>query len=166
MKRIILGVLLLAAPLLAQPSKTDRITKLVTLRNTDPRAIQNLVSQFGVNVMSNDQMKTMTINGTADQLAAAEAVIKQLDLAPKTVELTVYFVVGGDQAGNVMGGAVPQGPARCDHATQGRVHVQGLQDAGCADAAHEGRIVGGNLGHSEQCEPLRRCRSSPFAIRR
>lgn len=106
MKRVILGVLLLAAPLLAQPKAEERTTKLITLRNTDPRAIQTLVSQFGVNVMANDQIKTMTISGTVNSVAAAEAIIKQLDVAPKTVELTVYFVVGSDQP-NMMGGAVP-----------------------------------------------------------
>jgi hypothetical protein len=40
-------------------------------------------------------------------VAAVEAAIKQLDVAPKTIELTVYFVVGGDQP-NMMAGAVPQ----------------------------------------------------------
>lgn len=107
MKRIIIGAVLLAAPLIAQPKPEERVTRLITLRNMDPRAIQNLVGQFGVTVVSNDQMKTMTINGTASNLAAAEAIIKQLDVAPKTVELTVYFVVGSDQP-NSMGGTVPQ----------------------------------------------------------
>jgi hypothetical protein len=108
MKRIVLWAALLAAPVVAQtPAPPAQITKLVTLRNTEPRAIQNMLQMFGVRINSNDQMKTMMISGSAESVAAAEAAIKQLDIAPKTIELTVYFVVGSDQAG-MMGGAVPQ----------------------------------------------------------
>lgn len=103
MKRIVLAAVLLAAPLVAQ----SKITKLVTLRNTEPRAIESMVQMFGVQINSNNQMKTMAITGIPENLAAAEAAIKQLDVAPKNIDLTVYFVVGGDQA-SMMGGAVPQ----------------------------------------------------------
>jgi hypothetical protein len=103
MKRIVLWALLLAAPVVAQ----TQITKLVTLRNTEPRAIESMVQMFGVRINSNNQMKTMAITGTAENLAAAEAAIKQLDIAPKNIDLTVYFVVGGDQA-TMAGGVVPQ----------------------------------------------------------
>lgn len=102
MKRIVLWAALLAAPVVAQA----QITKLVTLRNTEPRAIESMVQMFGVRINSNNQMKTMAISGTAENLAAAEAAIKQLDVAPKNIELTVYFVVGGDQ--QTMFGAIPQ----------------------------------------------------------
>jgi hypothetical protein len=107
MKRIVLWAVLLAAPVVAQTPAGGEITKLVTLRNVEPRAIQNMVGMFGVRTNSNEQMKTMVISGTPEKIAAAEAAIKQLDVAPKSIELTVYFVVGGDQAG-MMGGAVPQ----------------------------------------------------------
>src|SRR5450759_845585 len=107
MKRIVLWAVLLAAPAVAQTPAGGEITKLVTLRNVEPRAIQNMVGMFGVRTNSNEQMKTMVISGTPEKIAAAEAAIKQLDVAPKSIELTVYFVVGGDQAG-MMGGAVPQ----------------------------------------------------------
>ena len=103
MKRIVLAAVLLAAPLVAQ----SKITKLVTLRNMEPRAIESMVQMFGVQINSNNQMKTMAITGIPENLAAAEAAIKQLDVAPKNIDLTVYFVVGGDQA-SMMGGAVPQ----------------------------------------------------------
>jgi hypothetical protein len=107
MKRIVLSALLLAAPMLAQTSPNERITKLVALQNVDPNAIQNMVRMFGVDSAANGQMKSLVISGSPDKVAAAEAAIKQLDVALKNIDLTVYFVVGGDQA-NLEGGAVPQ----------------------------------------------------------
>jgi hypothetical protein len=110
MKRIVLWALLLAAPVVAQTPASGEIAKLVTLRNAEPQAIQNMVRVFGVTVVagnSNSPMKSMVILGTAEKVAAAEAAIKQLDVAPKNIELTVYFVVGGDQP-TMAGGAIPQ----------------------------------------------------------
>ena len=108
MKRIVLIALLLAAPMLAQTPPNERITKLVVLQNVDPQAIQQLVRMFGVEVSTaNGQMKSMVISGAPEKVAAAEAAIKQLDVASKNIDLTVYFVVGGDQA-TLEGGAVPQ----------------------------------------------------------
>ena len=107
MKRIALLVALLAAPLVAQTPAPAEITKLVTLRNTEPRAIQGMLQMFGVRTMSNQEMRTMVISGTAEQIAAAEAAIKQLDVAQKNIELTVFFVVGGDSPA-LAGGPVPQ----------------------------------------------------------
>lgn len=107
MKRIVLWAVLLAAPVMAQTPADGKVTKLVTLRNTEPRAIESMLQVFGVMTNSNNQMKTMVISGSADKVAAVEAVIKQLDVAPKNIELTVYFVVGGDQA-TLSGGAIPQ----------------------------------------------------------
>ena len=107
MTRIVLWTLLLAAPVVAQAPAEGRITKLVTLKNIEPRAIESMVQLFGVTANSNNQMKIMAIIGTPERVAAAEAVIKQLDVAPKNIELTVYFVVGGDGPA-LAGGAVPQ----------------------------------------------------------
>jgi len=88
---------LLTLPLLAQTTP-QRTTKLIHLKYVDPQSIQTLVSQFGVSVISNGQMKVMTIDGMPDKLAAAEAVIQQLDVEPKNVDLVVQFVIGSDQA--------------------------------------------------------------------
>jgi hypothetical protein len=52
-------------------------------------------------------MKVMALNGSPSNVAAAEAAIKQLDVAPKSIELTVYFVVGGDNAQQLSGAPVP-----------------------------------------------------------
>ena len=107
MKRIVLWAALLAAPVVAQTPSTGQVTKLVTLRNMEPRAVESMVQMFGVHINSHNQMKIMAISGQAENVAAAEAAIKQLDVAPKDIDLTVYFVVGGDQP-TMAGGAVPQ----------------------------------------------------------
>ncbi len=83
------------------------MNKLITLKNADPNNIAPMFNQWGVSIMPNNQIKTLSISGPADKVAAVEAAIRQLDVAPKTIELTVYFVVGGDQV-NMAGGAVPQ----------------------------------------------------------
>jgi hypothetical protein len=95
MKRLVVAAML-ALPLLAQQAQ-ERTTKLVRLKYADPQTLRNIISQFGVNVMPESGMKVMTIEGPQQHIAAAEAAIQQLDVAPKNVELTVYFVVGTDQ---------------------------------------------------------------------
>jgi hypothetical protein len=108
MRRIVLWAMLMAAPVVAQtPAPDGRVNKLLTLKNAEPNNIASMFGQWGVNIVPNSQIKTLSISGPADKVAAVEAAIKQLDVAPKTIELTVYFVVGGDQP-NLMGGAVPQ----------------------------------------------------------
>ncbi len=108
MKRIVLWTVLLAAPVMAQtPAAGGQVTKLITLRNVDPGNIRDMLRVYGADVVLNSQMKTMVISGSAEKVAAVEAAIKQLDVAPKNIELTVYFVVGGDQA-TMAGGAIPQ----------------------------------------------------------
>src|SRR5438132_113405 len=104
MKRLILTALL-ALPLLAQ-QREERTTKLVHLKYADPQAVSGMIAQFGVTPMPNSQMKVMTLFGTPAQIAAAEAALQQLDIAPKTIELVVHFVVGSDQP-NLTGSAVP-----------------------------------------------------------
>jgi hypothetical protein len=101
MKRLILAVLLTATPLLAQTpppaAAQERSTKLVTLKFVDPQAIISIVRTFGVEIQFNRELKVMSLTGPAQNLAAAEAAIKQLDVAPKNIELIVYFVVAGNQ---------------------------------------------------------------------
>jgi hypothetical protein len=116
MKRLILAAMLLAAPLAAQPgaqqaaqtANPDKITKLVKLQFVEPRAINNIVSLYGVQITSNEPMKIMALYGKPPEIAAAEAAIKQLDVPPKNVELTVFFVMGGDNPQSMVGApAVP-----------------------------------------------------------
>jgi hypothetical protein len=97
MKRLILAATL-ALPLLAQPQQSqERTTKLVHLKYADPQALRSLIAQFGVTVMPESGMKVMTIEGTPQHIAAAEAALQQLDVAPKNVELTVHLVIGSEK---------------------------------------------------------------------
>src|SRR5215831_14220529 len=106
MRRIVVAALLLAVPTFAQAQKEERTTKLVHLKFADPENLRNIISQFGVSVMPNSSMKAMSINGFPSQIAAAEAAIQQLDIAPKNLELVVHFVVGTD-APSPTGSPVP-----------------------------------------------------------
>ncbi|HXK02697.1 MAG TPA: secretin N-terminal domain-containing protein [Verrucomicrobiae bacterium] len=105
MRRILFVALLAAATVLGQQND-QRTTKLVHLKYVDPEALRAIVSQFGVNVVPNSSMKVMTLSGLPPQIAAAEAAIQQLDVAPKDIELVVHFVVGSDQA-NLVGSPIP-----------------------------------------------------------
>jgi hypothetical protein len=105
MKRFALAALLLTIPLLAQQNP-ERTTTLIHLKYVDPDQISGIVSQFGAQVITNSRMKVLTLNGFPATIAAAQAAIAQLDVAPKTIELIVHFVVGSDQP-NLTGSAVP-----------------------------------------------------------
>ncbi|HJZ98149.1 MAG TPA: hypothetical protein VKE70_16680 [Candidatus Solibacter sp.] len=104
MKRLVLAALL-AIPLLAQ-QKDERTTKLVQLKYLEPQSVNALIAQFGVSTQWNSQLRVMSLFGTPAQIAAAESALKQLDIAPKTIELVVYFVVGSDQP-NLTGAPIP-----------------------------------------------------------
>ncbi|MEO8596921.1 MAG: hypothetical protein ABI759_26625 [Candidatus Solibacter sp.] len=109
MKRMVLCAMLLAAPLLAQQNQNmQEIQKLVTLKYADPATIVQILRGWGVNMNQVSATKTMSLTGFPDRVAAVEAAIKQLDQPAKTVELTVYFVVGGDQPVSMAGTPAPQ----------------------------------------------------------
>jgi hypothetical protein len=89
---------LAAAPLWGQ----ETVHKLVNLRYVDPHAAQNLLRNFGVQVQADRQMKVVALSGHKANVETAEAALLQLDkpnAALKDVDLTVYFVVGRDEAG-------------------------------------------------------------------
>ena len=105
MKRVFFAAVLLAAPIFAQQKPESRTT-MITLKYADPQAISGVIRMFEVNVNTNSQFKIISISGMSDKVAAAEDAIRRLDVAPKTVELVVHFVVGSDQP-NLTGAAVP-----------------------------------------------------------
>jgi hypothetical protein len=109
MKRVLLTLALLAGPLLAQdPNET--VQKLVTLKYADPRAVRALLQNFNVSIQDSQQMKVLALSGHRANVTTAEEAIKQLDVpgaAQKDIDLTVYFVVGSDNA-DVTGSAIPQ----------------------------------------------------------
>jgi len=110
MKRLML-LLALALPLSAQANQdpNEPVQKLVTLKYADPRTVQNLLTHFGVDTRSDENLKVIALSGRRANVTTAEEAIKQLDVpsaAHKDIDLTVYFVVASDQA-NADGGAIP-----------------------------------------------------------
>jgi hypothetical protein len=111
MKRVLLALVLMAAPVLAQTGSdpTEQIQKLVTVKYADPRAIRILLQNFGVVIQMDEQMKVLALSGNRANVTTAEEAIKQLDVpgaAQKDIDLTVYFVVGSDDP-NLAGSAIP-----------------------------------------------------------
>jgi hypothetical protein len=111
MKRLLLALALVAAPLPAQPTQdpNERIQKLVTVKYADPQAIANLLRDFGVDIKTDNRMKVLAISGNRNRVTTAEDAVKQLDVpaaAQKDIELTVYFVVASDQP-NLAGNPIP-----------------------------------------------------------
>ncbi|HUI54005.1 MAG TPA: secretin N-terminal domain-containing protein [Bryobacteraceae bacterium] len=111
MKRILLALLLMAAPALAQVGQdpNERIQKLVPVKYADANSFQNLLLNFGVEVRTDSRMKVVALSGPRSRVMTAEDAIKQLDVpsaAQKDVDLTVYFVVGSDQT-NQPGSPIP-----------------------------------------------------------
>ena len=132
--------------------RCTRVNKLITLKNADPNSVAPMFNQWGVSIVPNNQMKTLSISGPADKVAAVEAAIKQLDVAPKTIELTVYFVVGGDQP-NLMGGAVPQDLRDVITQLKGAFTFKDYKMLDALTLRTQGRVVRGHVGHSECGQP-------------
>jgi hypothetical protein len=111
MKRLILAALLMAGPLLSQTPQPapppERTTKLVTTKYVDPLNIINMIKMFGVDIQVNRELKVMSLTGTPQNLAAAEAAIRQLDVAPKNIELIAYFVVASNQPPSPTAASIP-----------------------------------------------------------
>ncbi len=99
MKRILLAIILMAAPVLAQNADpNEEIQKLVRLKYAEPRSVNILLANFGVRIQIDDGMKVVALSGKRANVTTAEEAIKQLDVptaAQKDIELTVYFVVAG-----------------------------------------------------------------------
>jgi hypothetical protein len=101
-----MALALAVAPLWGQ----EMVHKLVNLRYVDPHAAQNLLRNFGVQVQADRQMKVVALSGHKANVETAEAALLQLDkpnAALKDVDLTVYFVVGRDEAGPGSVNAIP-----------------------------------------------------------
>jgi hypothetical protein len=105
MKRALLALAMLALPLAAQPAP-DRVQKVIQLKYADANSVAGILGIFTLDIRLDNNMKIIALSGPADRVSAAEAAIKQLDIAPKNVELAVYFVTGSDKE-NPAGNAVP-----------------------------------------------------------
>ncbi len=102
MRRLLLALALLAAPVVAQPQDANEvIQKLVPLKYADPGSINNVLANFPVQVRVDSRMRVVALSGKRSAVTTAEDAIKQLDVpgaAPKDIDLTVFFVVGSDQS--------------------------------------------------------------------
>src|SRR6266567_1573729 len=104
MKRFLLALALVAAPLLAQESAfnpEEVIQKMVTVKYIDPASLRNLLGSFGVDIRLDERTRVIVLGGPRRKVTTAEDAVKQLDIpsaAPKDIELTVYFVVASDGA--------------------------------------------------------------------
>jgi hypothetical protein len=87
----------------AQEQLSPRVMrKIVEVKYADPDRVANAVRIFGVNANADQTLHVVAISGSAESVTAAEDAIKKLDVAPITVEMTVYLVngVGGPKAGS------------------------------------------------------------------
>ena len=104
--RRILAVLLLCVPLVAQEPKsapaentnpTAKERVLVELKYADPNSVANLLRVFNdVSIFPNQEMRAITLAGPRDAVDAAQAMIRQVDVAPKDIELTVHYLLGAE----------------------------------------------------------------------
>lgn len=92
----------------------DTVTKVVKIQYVDPEDLAKALSPFmptahGVAV-ANKGLKTLTLSGNVDVVAAMEQIVRQLDVAPtpppsfkmpmpKDIETTAYLLVASDSAG-------------------------------------------------------------------
>ena len=117
MKRLLLALILIAAPLAAQNEKKDdrpaststHIQRLFILKYAEPRNIQQLLQVFDAQIISNSDLHAVAVTATPQAMQAVEEAIAKLDVpsaAAKNVELTMQLVVGSDTDG--AGGPLPK----------------------------------------------------------
>ena len=112
MKRMLLSLLVLTLPALAQESSLappQTVQKLIQLKYADPRTVENMLRVFEVQVISNTELHTIAVRGSATNVKAVEEAVARLDTqsaAPKNIDLTIYLVVGTDSDNS--GTAVPK----------------------------------------------------------
>lgn len=97
MKRLLFALALLILPAIGQDQpKPQYVQRLVQVKYINASAFEAILTIFPVKFRFNQQLGVVALDGPADQVAAVEAVIKQLDVPVKNVELTMYFMVGSE----------------------------------------------------------------------
>jgi len=98
MKRLAIILLVIAAPLL----RAEEISrKVIELKYVNANQVNSLLGNFGVNIRSDDRLKTIALTGSPESVAQAEAAIKKLDVpapAEKNIELLAYLVMASNDA--------------------------------------------------------------------
>jgi hypothetical protein len=90
-----------------QPAEKQRevVTRVVDVKYVDPIAFLPVLEPFksasGAFVSPSQTMKTLTLSGTPEIVAAMEAVVRKLDVAPppeKSFEVTAHLLMTSDSA--------------------------------------------------------------------
>jgi hypothetical protein len=100
----------LAAQEQKKPESEPKVQKLFILKYADPGKIGQLAAIFGAGVTPNSELHALAVVASPDVMSAIEDAIKRLDVpapASQNVELTVYYVLGGD-AENAAAGPIPK----------------------------------------------------------
>jgi hypothetical protein len=116
MKRLLLILALVAAPLMAQEQKKEEapkepmVQKLFVLKYADPNRVSDIVRLFsGGPALANPEMHVIAVSAKADAMNAIEDAIKRLDVpssAPQNIEFTAYLLVGSQSEATA--GTVPK----------------------------------------------------------
>ena len=104
MKRFVFALLLLCAPQWAQEKPAEKPTEhlVITLKYISPSALNQLLQTYSnMGFRYNEEMKVIALAGPKDVVDAAAAMIRQFDVPPKDIDLTVYYMVGSEAEGNL-----------------------------------------------------------------
>src|SRR5260370_397896 len=95
---IALAALLSAGLMIAQ----ERVTKIISIKNGNLQKIFHTISTLlaGTGVLASSDNEHVILSGPKDAVASFEEIAKQLDVAKKNVETTVYMIVASAQSGN------------------------------------------------------------------
>jgi len=95
MKRLI-WTLIAAAGLVFGQDQPKVVTKIVDVKYADPERVMRLVSVAGggINIRSDSSLHAIVVSGNPETVAAVEAMVRKLDVAPANIELTVYLISG------------------------------------------------------------------------
>ena len=95
---MLLAALLSAGLIVAQ----ERVTRIISIKNGNLNQIQNTIHALltGTGVVASSDNEHIILSGPKDAVAGFEEVIKQLDVAKKDVETTVYMIIAHLQSGD------------------------------------------------------------------
>src|SRR5262249_21913555 len=80
----------------------ERATRIIPIKNGNVNQIHNTLHILlgGTGVMASSDGEHIILSGPKDLVAGFEEIVKQLDVAKKDVETTVYMIVAYPQPGN------------------------------------------------------------------
>lgn len=104
MKRLVFALLLLCAPQWAQEKPADNPVEhlVITLKYTSPSALNQLLQTYNnMSFRYNEEMRVIALAGPKDIVDAAAAMIRQFDVPPKDIDLTIYYMIGSEAEGTL-----------------------------------------------------------------